>query len=39
MVKGTQILNVDFGNRVGVVYQVENQEGESVSVIWVNEEM
>jgi len=38
MARGTEVLEVDFGGNTGTIFNVEGGAGESLAVIWIDEE-
>jgi len=38
MARGTEVLEVDFGANTGTIFKVEGGAGESLAVIWIDDE-
>ena len=36
--RGSEVLEVDFGSNTGTIFEVEGGAGESLAVIWINDE-
>ncbi len=38
MARGTEVLEVDFGSNAGTIFNVEGGAGESLAVVWIDDE-
>lgn len=38
MARGTEVLEVDFGPNTGTIFEVEGGAGQSLAVVWIDEE-
>ena len=36
--RGSEVLEVDFGSNTGTIFEVEGSAGESLAVVWINDE-
>jgi hypothetical protein len=37
-VRGSEVVKVDFGSNTGTIFEVEGGAGESLAVVWIDEE-